>query len=205
MSWCPNPGSALVQTGYCTVSEVLLLLGAAEIHCWRDEIPTLFFVGPEQIVLAAACLGMLTLGMNGTAIMAALPTMRSRTRAERHAESNGRSMPISSFPRPASFPAARPCDQFGARRVVDGRPGAVRGRIGRRGNGAGPAFLLAGRALQGLAAALAVPGTLAAISEASYAGTPRIDDRRLGRLPDAGLQPGSADRRRAHPLPRTGA
>ena len=66
----------------------------------------------------------------------------------------------------------------------------------------GPAFLLAGRALQGLAAALAVPGTLAAISEVQFAGAPRIGDRRLGRFPDAGLQSRSADRRSAHPLRR---
>ncbi|MFL5333214.1 MAG: hypothetical protein ACJ8H8_08520, partial [Geminicoccaceae bacterium] len=31
---------------------------------------------PERLMLGAACVGMLTLGANGTAIMAALPTMR---------------------------------------------------------------------------------------------------------------------------------
>src|SRR3954454_16174177 len=32
---------------------------------------------PQRLILAAACLGMLALGVNGTAIMAALPTMRA--------------------------------------------------------------------------------------------------------------------------------
>ncbi len=31
----------------------------------------------SPVLLAAACLGMLVLGVNGTAIMAALPTMRA--------------------------------------------------------------------------------------------------------------------------------
>ena len=32
---------------------------------------------PERLLLGAACVGMLTLGANGTAIMAALPAMRA--------------------------------------------------------------------------------------------------------------------------------
>jgi hypothetical protein len=45
-----------------------------------------------RLTLVASCLGMLMLGVNGTAIMAALPTMRAELGLPRSL--NGRSMPI---------------------------------------------------------------------------------------------------------------
>ena len=65
------------------------------------------------------------------------------------------------------IPGGRACDQFGARRVA--MTGLALFAIASIvvATAQLPFVLLAGRALQGLAAALAVPGTLAAISEAN--------------------------------------
>ena len=62
--------------------------------------------------------------------------------------------------------------------------------------------LVAARALQGLGAAFAVAGTLAAVTPGrSRSGTPERD-RRLDGIPDAGLQHRSAAGRGRHPLRR---
>ena len=119
-----------------------------------------------RLILPAACLGMLMLGVNGTAIMAALPTMRG----ELGLDAAQLEWAINAYlivSAACIIPGGKACDQAGARRVS--MVGLVLFAIASVivATAHGPAFLLAGRALQGLAAALAVPGTLAAISEAS--------------------------------------
>jgi MFS family permease len=119
-----------------------------------------------RLTLWAGCLGMLVLGANGTAIMAALPTMRREL---------GLSATEVGWAINAYLIVSAACviaggkagDQVGARRVsIAGLVlfAAASVVIATAGT---PALLLAGRALQGLAAALAVPGTLAALGEAS--------------------------------------
>ena len=65
------------------------------------------------------------------------------------------------------IPGGKACDRFGARRVAMAGLALFAVASVVVATAQVPAVLLAGRALQGLAAALAVPGTLAAISEAS--------------------------------------
>ncbi len=122
-------------------------------------------------VLAAACLGMLGLGVNGTAIMAALPTMRhdiglSPTQLE---------WAINAYLLVSAaciIPGGKACDQFGARRVSIAGLALFALASAVVAVGRFPAAILTGRALQGLAAALAVPGTLAALpSNRSGAGS----------------------------------
>ncbi|MGC1411220.1 MAG: MFS transporter [Acetobacteraceae bacterium] len=119
-----------------------------------------------RVILPATCLGMLMLGINGTAIMAALPTMRG----ELGLDAAQLEWAINAYLIVSAvciIPGGKACDQAGARRVsmVGLALFAVASVIVAMAHG--PAFLLAGRALQGLAAALAVPGTLAAINESS--------------------------------------
>ena len=119
-----------------------------------------------RLTLAASCLGMLMLGANGTAIMAALPTMRS----ELGLDAAQLEWAINAYlivSAACIIPGGKACDQAGARRVSMAGLAlfAVASII--VATAQGPAFLLAGRALQGLAAAAAVPGTLAAINETS--------------------------------------
>jgi MFS family permease len=123
----------------------------------------------ERTTLAVACLGMLTLGVNGTAIMAALPTM-------------GRDLGLSAgqlewainayliVSAACIIPGGKLCDQFGARRVS--MTGLALFAVAAVVVATAPssAALLVGRGLQGLAAALSVPGTLAAVNEASPPG-----------------------------------
>jgi MFS family permease len=119
-----------------------------------------------RTTLAAACLGMLTLGANGTAIMAALPTMRPAlglSAAELEWAINAYLIVSAA----CIIPGGKLCDRAGARRVcliglaLFAVSAVVVATV------QVPVALLAGRALQGLAAALSVPATLAAIHEAN--------------------------------------
>src|SRR6516162_9550292 len=113
-------------------------------------------------VLWSSCLAMLAVGVNSTAIMVALPTMRS----ELGLSSAGVEWAVNAYlVVSAAFIVlgGQAADRFGA------RPAAVAGLalfvvasciIANAGT---QAELLAGRALQGLAAAVAVPSTLAAV------------------------------------------
>ncbi len=118
------------------------------------------------LTLIASCLSMLALGVNGTAIMAALPTMRhdlGLTPAQLEWTINAY-LVVSAA---CIIPGGKACDWLGARRVsIVGLALFVIASV-IVATGQGPAAILAGRALQGLAAALAVPGTLAAVAEAS--------------------------------------
>jgi MFS family permease len=124
-------------------------------------------VGPRaRVTLLAACLGMLTLGANGTAIMAALPTMRTDlglSAAQLEWAINAY-LVVSAA---CIIPGGKACDQIGARRVSIAGLALFALASVVVATAQVPAALLAGRALQGLGAALAVPGTLAAVSEAS--------------------------------------
>jgi MFS family permease len=113
-------------------------------------------------ILIAACLGMLAVGANGTAIMAALPTMRHDlllNPAELEWAVNAY-LVVSAA---TIIPGGRFCDMAGANRVA--RWGLLLFAIASVviATAGSPAALLLGRALQGLGAALAVPGTLAAV------------------------------------------
>src|SRR5215469_5004817 len=113
-------------------------------------------------VLWSSCLTMLAVGINSTAIMAALPSMRT----ELGLSAAGVEWAVNAYlVVSAAFIVlgGQAADRFGA------RPAAVAGSalfavasciIANAGT---QAELLAGRALQGLAAAVAVPGTLAAV------------------------------------------
>ena len=122
----------------------------------------------SRVTLRAACLGMLMLGANGTAIMAALPTMRSElglSAAELEWAINAYLIVSAA----CIIPGGKLCDRAGARCVsmVGLALFALASVVIAVAHA--PAMLLAGRAMQGLAAALAVPATLAAISEAGSA------------------------------------
>ena len=119
-----------------------------------------------RLTLAASCLGMLMLGVNGTAIMAALPTMRS----ELGLDGGELEWAINAYlivSAACIIPGGKACDQAGARRVSMAGLALFAVASVIVATAQEPAFLLAGRALQGLAAAAAVPGTLAAISAVS--------------------------------------
>ena len=119
-----------------------------------------------RLPLLASCLGMLTLGVNGTAIMAALPTIRhdlglSATELEWAINAY---LVVSAA---CIIPGGKICDRAGARRVAIG--GLVLFAVASVvvATAWTPAALMGGRGLQGLAAALGVPATLAAVAEAS--------------------------------------
>lgn len=124
---------------------------------------------PDQrarTTLAAACVGMLTLGVNGTAIMAALPTMRHAlglSAGELEWTINAYLIVSAA----CIIPGGKLCDRAGARRIclIGLVLFAVASVVVATAHGS--AALLTGRALQGLAAALSVPATLAAINEVS--------------------------------------
>ena len=119
----------------------------------------------RRMTLTAACLGMLTLGANGTAIMAALPTMRH----ELGLSAGQLEWVINAYlivSAACIIPGGKFSDQVGARRVAMAGLALFAVASVVVATAQAPAVLLAGRALQGLAAALGVPGTLAAISEA---------------------------------------
>jgi hypothetical protein len=149
-------------------------------------------------VLWSSCLAMLAVGANGTAIMAALPTMQT----ELFLSSAGVQWAVNAY-----LVAAAACivlggqaaDRFGARRAsIVGLAlfGIASCMIALADT---QAALLAGRTLQGFAAAFAVPCTLAALSTGA---APERTAAAIGawdRVPDARLQHRAAARRRAHP------
>jgi MFS family permease len=113
-------------------------------------------------VLWSSCLAMLAVGANSTAIMAALPSMRS----ELSLSSGGVEWAVNAYlVVSAAFIVlgGQAADRFGARRAsMAGLALFAVGSCIIAVAGAQPE-LLAGRALQGLAAAFAVPSTLAAV------------------------------------------
>ena len=138
---------------------------------------------------------MLAVGANGTAIMAAIPTIRDDLgldAAELEWAVNAYLIASAA----CIILGGKVADRAGARRVslcgllLFAAASAVIATAG------SPMWLLAGRTLQGLGAAFAVPGTLAAV------GTSSSSDRRASsigawaRLPDCGW-PGVADRCRS--------
>ena len=119
-----------------------------------------------RATIAGACLGMLAVGANGTAIMAALPTMR----AELALNAGAVQWAVNAYLLTSAIciiVGGKASDRVGARTVslaglaLFGVASAIIAIA------QGPVTLLAGRALQGLAAALAVPGTLAAVGAAT--------------------------------------
>jgi MFS family permease len=109
---------------------------------------------------------MLMLGANGTAIMAALPTMRTElglSAAELEWAINAYLIVSAA----CIIPGGKLCDRAGARSVSMFGLALFAAASVVIATAQVPAVLLAGRAMQGLAAALAVPATLAAISAAS--------------------------------------
>ena len=118
-------------------------------------------------VLWSSCLAMLAVGANSTAIMAALPNMR----AELSLTSAGVEWAVNSYlVVSAAFivVGGRAADRFGAR--LASIVGLALFGIGSCIIAAADAqaALLAGRALQGLAAAVAVPSTLAAVDTSAH-------------------------------------
>jgi len=114
------------------------------------------------LVLGSACLAMLAVGANSTAIMAALPSMK----AELRLSPAGVEWAVNAYLLVSAaciVLGGQAADRFGA------RPASIAGLalfavasciIALAGT---QTALLAGRALQGLAAAFAVPSTLAAV------------------------------------------
>ncbi|HEY7580637.1 MAG TPA: MFS transporter, partial [Acetobacteraceae bacterium] len=119
-----------------------------------------------RMTLAASCLGMAALGMNGTAIMAALPTMR-RDLGLNPAQLEWAINAYLVVSAACIIPGGKACDHFGARRISTAGLALFALASAAVATAPIPAALLAGRALQGLAAALAVPGTLATVSDAA--------------------------------------
>ncbi|CAO4157167.1 MFS transporter [Methylorubrum extorquens] len=124
-------------------------------------------VGTRDVrIRLSCCLGMLAVGVNGTAIMAALPTMR----ADLALSAEQVTWAVNSYLLTSAafiILGGKVSDWFGARRV------ALTGLLLFGGASAviaaatGPDLLLAGRAVQGLGAAFAVPATLSCIGEAA--------------------------------------
>jgi MFS family permease len=118
-----------------------------------------------RLVVRSSCLGMLAVGANGTAIMAALPTMRH----DLGLDAGEVVWAVNAYLVASAaciVPGGRAADRAGARRVaVLGLLLFAAASAAIATAGSAP-WLLAGRALQGLGAALAVPGTLAAIGAA---------------------------------------
>ena len=113
-------------------------------------------------VLWSSCLAMLAVGANGTAIMAALPTMQT----ELFLSSAGVQWAVNAYlvvSAACIVLGGRAADRFGARLAsmvglaLFGVASCIIAAAGTQ------TALLAGRALQGLAAAFAVPSTLAAV------------------------------------------
>ena len=121
---------------------------------------------PVRLTTWSCCLGMLAVGINGTAIMAALPTMRTEL---------GLNASTVTWAVNAYLLASASCiilggsvsDRFGARHVALAGLllfGAASAMIALA---IGPASLIVGRTMQGLGAALAVPATLAATGQSA--------------------------------------
>ncbi len=128
-----------------------------------------------RATLAASCLGMLTLGANGTAIMAALPTIRD----DLGLSAGQLEWAINAYLIVSAvciIPGGKAGDRVGTRRVAMAGLALFALASLVVATAWSPVALLGGRALQGLAAALAVPATLAAISAA------QAPDRRAGAI-----------------------
>jgi len=117
-------------------------------------------------VLWSSCLAMLAVGANGTAIMAALPTMQT----ELSLSSAGVQWAVNAYlvvSAACIVLGGQAADRFGARLAsmvglaLFGVASCIIASAGAQ------TQLLAGRALQGLAAAVAVPGTLAAVDSSA--------------------------------------
>src|SRR2546427_1247495 len=131
-------------------------------RCWAEDAATLNQRTGSASVLWSSCLAMLAVGANGTAIMAALPTMRT----ELFLSSAGVQWAVNAYlvvSAACIVLGGQAADRFGARLAsmvglaLFGVASCIIAAAGTQ------SALLAGRALQGLAAAFAVPGTLAAV------------------------------------------
>ena len=120
----------------------------------------------ESLAIGSCCLGMLAVGINGTAIMAALPTMRIEL---------GLHESTVTWAVNAYLLASASCiilggstsDRFGARVVALAGLVLFAAASAMIALASGPASLLLGRTMQGLGAALAVPATLAASGQSA--------------------------------------
>ncbi|MFL6796835.1 MAG: MFS transporter [Xanthobacteraceae bacterium] len=113
-------------------------------------------------LVCSSCLAMLAVGANSTAIMAALPDMS----AELSLSANGVQWAVNAYLVVSAVfivLAGQAADWFGARRVSMSGLALFAGSSCIIAVADTQVALLAGRALQGLAAAFAVPGTLAAV------------------------------------------
>jgi MFS family permease len=128
-----------------------------------------------HLIVGSSCLGMLAVGANGTAIMAAIPTIRDDLgldAAELEWAVNAYLIASAA----CIILGGKVADRAGARRVslcgllLFAAASVVIATAG------SPMWLLAGRTLQGLGAAFAVPGTLAAV------GTSSSSDRRASSI-----------------------
>ncbi|GEP07303.1 MFS transporter [Methylobacterium oxalidis] len=114
----------------------------------------------------ACCLGMLAVGVNGTAIMAALPTMRT----DLALDTAGVTWAVNGYLLTSAaciILGGRASDWVGARRVAQAGLLLFAAASAAIALAPGAGVLLAGRVGQGLGAALAVPGTLACIGQAA--------------------------------------
>jgi MFS family permease len=121
--------------------------------------------GDARIPLAC-CLGMLAVGVNGTAIMAALPTMR----ADLALDPGEVTWAVNSYLLTSAaciILGGKASDWVGARRVALAGLLLFGGASAAIAAATGPGTLLAGRAVQGLGAAFAVPATLSCIGHAA--------------------------------------
>src|SRR5262245_23540865 len=119
--------------------------------------------GKDRLLLTGACLAMLAVGNNSTAIMAALPAMRDELALSPTAVQwavNAYLLASACF----IVLGGKAADRFGAAHSASA--GSALFGIASLALALAPdgAVVLAARALQGLAAALAVAGTLAAVS-----------------------------------------
>ena len=143
-----------------------------------------------ELILWSSCLAMFAVGANSTAIMAALPSMTT----ELSLSSAGVEWAVNSYlVVSASFIVlgGQAADRFGARPVS--LAGLALFAVGscRIATSGTEAALLTGRALQGFAAAFAVPSTLAGVNT-------NAPSARQAAAVGAWLQHGAAARRRAH-------
>ena len=154
-----------------------------------------------KLVLAACCLTMLGVGENSTAIMAALPAMTAELKLEAATVEwivNAYLLASAVF----IVLGGEAADRFGAAR--SSAAGIALFALASLVIALAPdgRTVVAARALQGIGAAFAVPGTLAAVTHEHSRVRSPAGHRRLDRLPDARLQHRAADRRGAHALRR---
>ena len=170
---------------------------ASSARCWVEDAATLNHRTVFASVLWSSCLAMLAVGANSTAIMAALPDMRT----ELSLSSAGVEWAVNAYlvvSAACIVLGGQAADRFGSRLAsmfgltLFGVASCIIAAAFEQ------TALLAGRALQGLAAAFAVPSTLAAVDTSARSGAQGSGDRRLGRVPDAWLQHWAAARRRAY-------